>query len=124
MEKQEILDAVEVELFHVYGDFGKKKGRKPLEVPYLVMGFIMKAMKRLETPAPIAAPVPEPQVVAIDTWDEVMTFAQMEKVLVERALKKFDSRQDVAQALGISDRTLYRKMLDYGLYEKYKKHKK
>lgn len=53
-----------------------------------------------------------------DTWlfDDVMDLATAEKILIKNALKKFsNNRRQAAQALGISERTLYRKLAEHGL---------
>jgi transcriptional regulator with PAS, ATPase and Fis domain len=45
-----------------------------------------------------------------------LTLEQMERRMIERALERFDgNRRLAAQALKISERTLYRKIKDYGL---------
>ncbi len=48
--------------------------------------------------------------------DYIPTFEEMEKILIERALKKFGGKKkDAAQALGISERTLFRKIKQYNI---------
>ncbi len=48
--------------------------------------------------------------------DEVIPIEEMEKRLIIKALKKFNGRRrDAAKALGISERTLYRKIKEYNL---------
>ncbi len=50
---------------------------------------------------------------AKDTDDELPTLEEAEKQLISRALKRFDgNRRKTAEALGISERTLYRKLKD------------
>jgi len=52
---------------------------------------------------------PEPS----DEPEELPTLEEAEKQLISRALEKFDgNRRETAQALGISERTLYRKLKD------------
>ncbi len=49
-------------------------------------------------------------------YDEVIPIEEMEKRLIIKALKKFNGRRrDAAKALGISERTLYRKIKEYNL---------
>ncbi|NPA33383.1 MAG: sigma-54-dependent Fis family transcriptional regulator [Chlorobi bacterium] len=48
--------------------------------------------------------------------DEVIPIDEMEKRLIIKALKKFNGRRrDAAKALGISERTLYRKIKEYNI---------
>jgi len=48
-----------------------------------------------------------------DEPDELPTLEEAEKQLISRALKRFEgNRRKTAQALGISERTLYRKLND------------
>ena len=63
-----------------------------------------------ETPA--SSPAPEPPEPA-DEDEELPTLEEAEKQLISRALKRFDgNRRKTAEALGISERTLYRKLKD------------
>ena len=53
-----------------------------------------------------------------------MSVKELEVELISRTLKKFNNnRRKTARALGISDRTLYRKINDYGLEKKQKRFK-
>mgnify|MGYP001415660757 FL=1 len=53
-----------------------------------------------------------------------MSVKDLEVELISRTLKKFNNnRRKTARALGISDRTLYRKINDYGLEKKQKRFK-
>ncbi len=69
--------------------------------------------------APVQPSVPE----AYDESEEVqededLNIANMEKQMIERALRKHrNRRKNAAQELGLSERTLYRKIKDYGLEE-------
>ncbi|MDX1618039.1 MAG: sigma-54 dependent transcriptional regulator [Balneolaceae bacterium] len=48
--------------------------------------------------------------------DEIPSIEKTEQFLIEQALKKFDgNRRKASEALGISERTLYRKLDQYGL---------
>ncbi len=56
---------------------------------------------------------PEIDAEATDEPDELPTLEEAEKQLISQALKRFDgNRRKTAQALGISERTLYRKLKD------------
>ncbi len=57
----------------------------------------------------------EERQVVVDV-DEPMTLADMERQAIERALQKHNGRRRLAaEELGISERTLYRKIQDYGM---------
>ena len=46
---------------------------------------------------------------------------ELEQEIIERTLDKFrGNRRKTAQSLNISERTLYRKINDYGIQKKYK----
>ncbi len=48
--------------------------------------------------------------------DEIQSLDEIEKIMIIKALKRFDNnRRQAAFALGISERTLYRKINEYGL---------
>jgi len=50
-----------------------------------------------------------------------MTMSELEQEMIERALEKFrGNRRKTARALDISERTLYRKINDYGIQKKFK----
>ena len=52
------------------------------------------------------------------TEEETLNIEEMEKRMIVRALQKSHNRRKVAaQLLGISERTLYRKINDYGIEE-------
>lgn len=66
--------------------------------------------------------IPEPVISYSDEKDEfkieedIIRLEDMEKKLISIALERFNgNRRQAAQALGISERTLYRKLEDYGL---------
>jgi transcriptional regulator with PAS, ATPase and Fis domain len=53
-----------------------------------------------------------------DTEDveEILSIEEMEKDMIKKALKKFNNRRkDAADELGISERTLYRKIKEYNI---------
>ena len=50
-----------------------------------------------------------------------ITMSELEQEMIERALEKFrGNRRKTARALDISERTLYRKINDYGIQKKFK----
>ena len=50
-----------------------------------------------------------------------MTMSELEQEMIERALEKFrGNRRKTARALNISERTLYRKINDFGIQKKIK----
>ncbi len=66
------------------------------------------------TAGPAVAAVRDPSEKA-DT-DEILSLEEMERRLIEKALKKYNGhRKKVAEMLGISERTLYRKIKAYNL---------
>jgi len=72
------------------------------------------------TPAPTPVYIQQPETVATfdhhEEVDESLNIAEMEKELIIRALKKHRSkRKDAALDLGISERTLYRKLKEYDI---------
>ena len=50
--------------------------------------------------------------------EETLSIADKEKELIEKALRKHKGkRKDAALDLGISERTLYRKLKEYNIHE-------
>jgi len=48
--------------------------------------------------------------------EEVLSLAEMEKEMIGKALRKYNNRRkDAAEELGISERTLYRKIKEYNI---------
>jgi transcriptional regulator with PAS, ATPase and Fis domain len=47
--------------------------------------------------------------------EQSLSLAEIEKETIIKALKKHRNRKDAARELGISERTLYRKVKDYNL---------
>jgi transcriptional regulator with PAS, ATPase and Fis domain len=48
--------------------------------------------------------------------EEILSIEEMEKDMIRKALKKFNNRRkDAADELGISERTLYRKIKEYNI---------
>ena len=59
---------------------------------------------------------PESEFQQFFNGDEIPSIEKTEQFLIEQALKKFDgNRRKASEALGISERTLYRKLDQYGL---------
>ncbi|MGB3085390.1 MAG: sigma 54-interacting transcriptional regulator, partial [Saprospiraceae bacterium] len=53
---------------------------------------------------------------AVEVMEETLSLEDMEKDMISKALKKFNGkRKDAAEELGISERTLYRKIKEYAL---------
>jgi DNA-binding NtrC family response regulator len=80
-------------------------------------------------PAPTTASTPETLAHVEDgtlhaIQDDVIgeiTMSELEQEMIERALEKFrGNRRKTARALDISERTLYRKISDYGIQKKFK----
>ena len=80
-------------------------------------------------PAPTTASTPETLAHVEDgtlhaIQDDVIgeiTMSELEQEMIERALEKFrGNRRKTARALDISERTLYRKINDYGIQKKFK----
>jgi transcriptional regulator with PAS, ATPase and Fis domain len=58
----------------------------------------------------------QPSYTSHETIDESLSLADKEKELITKALKKHrNRRRDAASDLGISERTLYRKIKEYDL---------
>ena len=50
-----------------------------------------------------------------------ITMSELEQEMIEKALEKFrGNRRKTSRALDISERTLYRKINDYGIQKKFK----
>ena len=50
------------------------------------------------------------------TNDEIPSIEEAEKFLIQQALRRFEgNRRKASEALGVSERTLYRKLDQYGL---------
>ena len=68
---------------------------------------------------PVILPHPQGQKVRVgnaEVVDDTLRLEDNEKLLIQRALKKFSGRRnEAAQELGISERTLYRKIRQYNL---------
>lgn len=55
---------------------------------------------------------------ASEDIEEILSLEDMEKDMIKKALKKFNNRRkDAAEELGISERTLYRKIKEYNIQE-------
>jgi two-component system response regulator HydG len=63
--------------------------------------------------------------VVIDDYDPTMTLHELEKRYILKALNYFDgNKTQAANALGITIKTLYNKLHEYGEFEKYAVHSK
>lgn len=78
--------------------------------------LLMRIVQMQETPRPAALPPPPPTVdEALATLDD-LSMEGMERRMIRLALDRYHgSRRAAARALGISERTLYRKINAYGL---------
>ncbi len=64
----------------------------------------------------IETPHPDANFESIEVFDENLSIAEHEKGLIKRALKKYSGRRkEAALELGISERTLYRKIREYNI---------
>lgn len=103
--KEDVIKAVEDELRETYGDFAQltPAGDNP---SYQVLGVLHQALRRL------------PDDMKIQEGNKLFTLARLECYAICNALRKFrGNRRDVAAALEISERTLYRKIKDYEIIE-------
>jgi DNA-binding NtrC family response regulator len=58
----------------------------------------------------------EPEIIDFLQGDEIPSIEDAEKFLIQQALKRFDgNRRKASETLGVSERTLYRKLDQYGL---------
>ena len=84
----------------LYEDIGEVKGQ--------THPFIVQATDRS---MPVSEPIQEPEEV-----EESLSLEKREKDYIKRALEKYKGkRKEAARELGISERTLYRKIKDYYL---------
>lgn len=90
-----------------------------------ISGFHSPNEAPVVSPNIISAPAPQQPIIlkdnAIDHHEEVeetLSIADKEKELIEKALRKHKGkRKDAALDLGISERTLYRKLKEYNIHE-------
>ncbi|MGE7775080.1 sigma-54 interaction domain-containing protein [Chitinophaga sp. NPDC101104] len=110
----EVLQNPNMAQHAAYADSGVLAGSyQPAEAPVMT------------TPNIIAAPATAQPIIlkdnAIDHHEEVeetLSIADKEKELIEKALRKHKGkRKDAALDLGISERTLYRKLKEYNIHE-------
>ncbi len=55
-------------------------------------------------------------------YDPSMSLAEMNKIYILHALEHFTSKREAAKALGITIKTLYNRLHDYGVFEQYAMH--
>ena len=71
-----------------------------------------------EARTPVASQVQEEDTLAVDTdYEEDLSIPNATDNLVRKALRRYSNKKDAADALGISERTLYRKIKELGLEE-------
>ena len=90
---------------------------EPLQYPSspAYIQSIPSVQSKNEEPSHIIIDGPQ-RFTAHETIDESLSLADKEKELIEKALKKHrNRRRDAASDLGISERTLYRKIKEYDL---------
>jgi transcriptional regulator with PAS, ATPase and Fis domain len=69
-----------------------------------------------DKPIILGREAPSPQYAATEEVEQSLSLEDNEKELIRRALKKYNGRRkEAAQELGISERTLYRKIRQYGM---------
>ncbi|MBP8725514.1 MAG: sigma-54-dependent Fis family transcriptional regulator [Saprospiraceae bacterium] len=69
-----------------------------------------------EEPSPVILRQDKGKYDAVEVMEETLSLDEMEKELIAKVLKKFNGkRKDAAEELGISERTLYRKIKQYSL---------
>lgn len=77
-------------------------------------GSIPHQMESYAQPSP--ADVEEEEILDFFGGDNIPSIEETEKFLIERALEKYEgNRRKASEALGISERTLYRKLDQYGI---------
>ncbi len=100
------------------------KGPSPQERAYFEENFYHQEDEEREVPAtnnnghntPIIINPAEEAYHNMEVVEENLSLEDMEKSMIQKALKKHkDRRKDAAQELGISERTLYRKIKNYKL---------
>jgi transcriptional regulator with PAS, ATPase and Fis domain len=68
---------------------------------------------------------PDPEKVIMDEYDPAVTLQELERRYIIRALNHFDgNKTKAANALGITIKTLYNKLHEYGEFDKYAIHTK
>jgi len=76
-------------------------------------GGVPNGERPARSPRPEEAPTPAESAEEKEDEEDLPTLEEAEKQLISRALKQFDgNRRKTAKALGISERTLYRKLKD------------
>ena len=71
-----------------------------------------------EVHADVVSNVQDDDAIAVDTdYEEDLSIPNATDNLVRKALRRYSNKKDAADALGISERTLYRKIKELGLEE-------
>jgi len=75
-----------------------------------------EAVRAQPSPNPHVNPQVSTKTEATEEEDEILDLHELEKNMIEKALKKYEGKRKVAaKELGISERTLYRKIKEYNL---------
>ncbi len=78
--------------------------------------ILLEIDRKLDNGHPTGIPMPPPIAVARSEEEEIKPLDVLEREMIEKALEKFrGNRRKAARALNISERTLYRKIKEYGL---------
>lgn len=86
------------------------------EVKSVLRHLLSITFEQHPAPASSTAVSPVVRTQDVDVDDENLNLARIERMAIELALRKTNnSRRDAARLLGISERTLYRKIEEYGL---------
>ena len=110
---QRELDNVRSELSELRGKAHDAHGKPVESASRLLAPVAAHANTVVDT---IAVPVDEPVVDTVTLPDDKATLEETEKETIRRALQRNDGRRKAtAQELNISERTLYRKIREYGL---------
>ncbi len=78
--------------------------------------ILLEIERKIENGKPMGIPMPPPVAVSRPEDVEIKPLDVLEREMIEKALEKFrGNRRKAARALNISERTLYRKIKEYGL---------
>ncbi len=78
--------------------------------------ILLEIERKIENGNPVGIPMPPPVAVTRPEDIEIKPLDELEREMIEKALEKFrGNRRKAARALNISERTLYRKIKEYGL---------
>ncbi len=78
--------------------------------------ILLEIDRKIDNGKPTGIPMPAPVTVTRPEDIEIKPLDELEREMIEKALEKFrGNRRKAARALNISERTLYRKIKEYGL---------